>query len=734
MTVDGPGGGRVYAALTLMGVLTVLAQIVFLRRGIANFSGNELGIALGLFAWLLWVSLGGLLSRRLFPGLARPDLALYAALFLLVFLFPLTAILMDAVRPLLGVPVGQVVGLAFMAGSYLVILSPFCLVDGADFTFGAAAAGEEKAPLAFAAESAGAAVGGVFFFFVGVPHLQGYRLAWFLGLAITAAMAWIAGKHRPIRAISLLAAAAFLSLFVLDVDLKSLDDLRWGQFSVLAKRESPLGSMVWTEGSKGGQVLFYDGSPILSYPDLRSSEEAVHPGLLTHTDPKTVLLVSSRATGILGQVLAHPVARVDLVIMDRAVLEMEREFVPETAGSLADDRVRTLPGDARRHLRRTDDLTYDVVILDLPDPGTLQTSRLYTRGFFQEAARSLKPGGVLSFSVGEPANYVAPAQGKYLACLDGALAPFFPHRTWYPLSRYVVIAARDPIPPLTADLVDRVAGERLLDLRFLRSEYLDADLSADRMEAVERGLAAAAGTAPNTDLRPEAVRHRLRLWAGRTGYAGLLSLPERAGWRYAFLLGLAVLVLAAFAVGAAGGPGPGGAALLVMGGFSGIGAETVLLYLYQVSYGYLYSRIALLLSFYMAGMAFGAVLCPRADRPSRPAWLWSGFFLANAILLASGSAGRLPEPIGLVLFLLLVIVAGLLTGITFAAGSARLQTSGWRRVGGAAYGLDLAGAAAGVIICGLALPLMAGLFAPILYSLLLAASLGGGMALRERGR
>ena len=64
-TDTAPTHPRVYFALGLMGFITALAQITFLRRGIANFSGNELSLAIGLFAWLAWVGLGSLLSRLL---------------------------------------------------------------------------------------------------------------------------------------------------------------------------------------------------------------------------------------------------------------------------------------------------------------------------------------------------------------------------------------------------------------------------------------------------------------------------------------------------------------------------------------------------------------------------------------------------------------------------------------------------------------------------------------------
>ena len=167
--------------------------------------------------------------------------------------------------------------------------------------------------------------------------------------------------------------------------------------------------------------------------------------------------------------------------------------------------------------------------------------------------------------------------------------------------------------------------------------------------------------------------------------------------------------------------------LVALGGFSGIAAETVLMYLYQAGYGFLYSRIALLLAAFMAGMALGAMV-PVRDA-ARPAWLWTGYFLVVTAVVRIDQGTWLPEWAGLALFLLLMTGAGALTGLSFGTGSALLESSGWRHPGGAAYGMDLLGAALGTVVCGLILPLGIGLYAPIRYCLLLSVSIAAGLSI-----
>jgi spermidine synthase len=745
-----PERNRIFLALGLMGFLTALAQITFLRRGIANFSGNELSIAIGLFAWLAWVGLGGLLSRAIFPRLARPDRALYLALLFLAVLFPPTVAALDLVRPVMGIPVGQVVGFGFIGLSFMLLLAPFCLVDGSDFTFGSAAAGHGRAATAFAAESLGAAAGGLFFFFAGIRFFDSIELAWIMVVVVAVSVFFLAWRELLVR-------WASLSVLVLSLSLVAFtgvpsEDLtrgtRYAPYFPVLSTQSPLGHLTWAvpvdqqllEGEGEGEVtdgiltdqsvLFYDGSPLMTYPDLKVAEQAVHPALMIHPHPEKVLLITSHLTGVLEQVLKHEVDRVDTVVLDEAVVKMESLNIRSTVKALSDPRSTLAAGDARQYLRMVPDGSYDVILVNLPDPGTLLFNRFYSAQFFQDAARALADDGVFALSVGEPSNYIPPAMGRYLVSLEAALSPFFSHRDWYPLDRYVALCSKISMKRLTGFLADTVADERGLDLKFMRSGYLDADLSEGRLSAVEAAMEKASGQVrPNTDMTPSAVLYRLLLWQGRTGYAGILSIPERGGMWIAFVAGLVILILGSFALTLKGSGGARGLVLLSLGGFAGIAAETVLMYLYQAGYGFLYSRIALLLAAFMAGMALGAMARVRAT--ARPAWLWVGYFLAVTLVVWIDPGVWMPEWSGLALFLLLMTGAGALTGISFSVGSGLLESSGWRHPGGAAYGVDLLGAALGTVICGLILPLAIGLYAPVRYCLLLSVSIAAGLSIRK---
>ena len=247
------------------------------------------------------------------------------------------------------------------------------------------------------------------------------------------------------------------------------------------------------------------------------------------------------------------------------------------------------------------------------------------------------------------------------------------------------------------------------------------------MEAVKDARARAGTVRPNADLVPSAVGYRLTLWRGRTEDARLLSTAGNGLAWQAFVAVLVMVVFGAFGAATMGSGAIRGLLVLSLGGFSGIAAETVLMYLYQVGFGYLYSRMALLLAFFMVGMALGAMV--RIGNPARIPWLWTGYFLVVTVTVSADPGTRLPEWGGLILFLLLMTGAGALTGMSFGAGSALLEKAGVRHPGGAAYGVDILGAALGTVVCGLVLPLAVGLYAPIRYCLFLSVSIAAGLSI-----
>jgi spermidine synthase len=144
--------------------------------------------------------------------------------------------------------------------------------------------------------------------------------------------------------------------------------------------------------------LYLNGNLQFSSRDeYRYHEALVHPAIGRAANPANVLILGGGDGLAAREVLRHrDVRHVTLVDLDP---EMTRLFsrsamlIALNRGSLTDTRMTTINADAFRWLREAKG-TYDVIIVDFPDPVDFSVGKLYTDAFYREIARVLAPGGV----------------------------------------------------------------------------------------------------------------------------------------------------------------------------------------------------------------------------------------------------------------------------------------------------------------------------------------------------
>jgi spermidine synthase len=116
---------------------------------------------------------------------------------------------------------------------------------------------------------------------------------------------------------------------------------------------------------------------------------------------------------------------VDLCEIDAAVVDISRRHLQSVhRGSLDDPRLTLRIGDGFGYVRRTTD-TFDLIVLDLTDPGGPSTE-LYTPDFYRACADRLRPGGAMTLHIASPVAH----PGRIREGLD-ALRQAFPIVTPY---------------------------------------------------------------------------------------------------------------------------------------------------------------------------------------------------------------------------------------------------------------------------------------------------------------
>ena len=144
-----------------------------------------------------------------------------------------------------------------------------------------------------------------------------------------------------------------------------------------------------------GNVLTLDGLMMVTERDeFFYHELIVHIPMLTHKNPENILIVGGGDGGTVRELLKHKsVKHIDMVEIDKMVIDVSREFFPTVSCGLDDKRVSVLVQDAIEFIKDKENV-YDVVLIDSTDPIGPGVG-LFNEGFYNNVKRALKKGGIV---------------------------------------------------------------------------------------------------------------------------------------------------------------------------------------------------------------------------------------------------------------------------------------------------------------------------------------------------
>jgi spermidine synthase len=667
----------------LLGFLATAFQIYLLREFAVHFYGNELTFGFVLGAWMLWGGIGSLAAPKL--GLRPAWLPRLYAIAAVMFFAAL--VLLRFSHRFLGHLPAELTGLVPAVGFALVLALFVSFPLGIGFVLNAALF-KGDAPRVYLFESLGATAAGLAVYLVLIPRFSNWE-----GAAIVAAAAVLAVvlADRPVGNLPfLLPALALAGLFAF-MDYPSLR-AAWKPFDLAEAEDTPYGKLqVLRSGDQFS--LYSNGLAVFSYPNTESAEESVHFALLQREGLKNVLLVGGGVSGGCGQALKYPGVEVDYVEIDPAIIRLAERYLPPAGlEDLENPRVRIIYEDGRAFLERTPKV-YDAIILNLPEPATAQINRFYTLEFFREVRKKLAPAGVFSFTVPSAENYIGPDLQRFLETLDTTLRAVFPEVLAVPGENNIFLASAGPLTVNPARLA--AALERLgIRNQYVSPGMLPSRLNPLRVDYLLEKMSGEPGLL-NRDLVPVSYYFHSVLWAAQfrgveSGvlrfFAGIPSL-----WILDVPLALAALGLLFGMLRKRRLP----ARFLIpvgMSGFTSILVEMAVLIVFQARFGYVYGKISLLLSAFMAGLFLGSLAGLARKRPGGGdlAAVQAGF--VALLLLTRDMASRGPE---IVPFIVLAAFGGLGGYLFVAANRLYLRESPHPGMG---YGIDLIGSFLGVIL------------------------------------
>jgi spermidine synthase len=237
-----------------------------------------------------------------------------------------------------------------------------------------------------------------------VPHLGIVRTGLLFGLMNAAVALWALRvfRHelRRVAAHALACVATFVLLFTgfaFAGKITTFAEDRLYQDPVVFAATSPYQRIVVTHGPHVGYRLFLNGNLQFAERDeYRYHEALVHPAMAAHGAARKVAILGGGDGMAAREVLRYPgVQGITLVDLDANMTRLfstHEQLVRLNGGSLRNPRLKVINTDAFRWLEDTNE-TFDVIIVDFPDPTNFSLGKLYTTSFYALMEKHLAASG-----------------------------------------------------------------------------------------------------------------------------------------------------------------------------------------------------------------------------------------------------------------------------------------------------------------------------------------------------
>ena len=144
-----------------------------------------------------------------------------------------------------------------------------------------------------------------------------------------------------------------------------------------------------------GTMLVLDGMVMTTDKDEFVYHEMItHVALNTHPAPKKVMVIGGGDGGAIREIVKHPsVEKATLVEIDRRVVELSKEYLPQIASALEDPKVEVLYEDGIKHIKERKNY-YDIILVDSTEPVGPAVG-LFSEDFYQAVSDALKEDGIM---------------------------------------------------------------------------------------------------------------------------------------------------------------------------------------------------------------------------------------------------------------------------------------------------------------------------------------------------
>jgi spermidine synthase len=261
--------------------------------------------------------------------------------------------------------------------------------------------------------------------------------------------------------------AALLAGFASAHRITTLAEDKFYQDRVVFAASSPYQRIVVTHGRAGHRLFLNGNLQFAERDEYRYHEALVHPVMSGHGAARKVAILGGGDGMVVREVLRHPqVESVTLVELDPNMTRLfstHEQLSRLNGGALSSAKLRIVNADAFQWLQDTNE-TFDVMIVDFPDPTNFSIGKLYTNSFYALLDQRLAASGYAVIQTTSPliARHSYWTVVQTLESVGLRTAPYHAHVPSFGEWGFV-IAGRRPY---------RMPEEMPTDLRFLGADNL----------------------------------------------------------------------------------------------------------------------------------------------------------------------------------------------------------------------------------------------------------------------
>lgn len=675
----------VYTLIISTGVSSVVTQLAVIREFLARFSGNEYVISIVFFNWLILGGLGALLCKQVKKFSQKPSGHLLGMMSYL----------------LCGIPVLQVFGIRCLEDPFFIygssvgfyqiclfsffILAPYAVLLGFVLPYSLFVMRKTNDRLSathvYIADNIGDIAGGALFSFLLIFIFTPLKSLCIAGIILFIATSYYFRVNKRGRF-----QTAIISLIVLSIIL-------FGAFFEHISLKPKEGDIVFYEESRFGRVtvhhnqgqytLITDGVPRYSNHNVKLAEEIVHYPLSQQKCVDAVLVISGQG-GIMGEIEKYGPSHIWYLEIDKAISEAIFDFgiMNRTDG------LEVIHEDAGRWLLKTN-LKFDAIIMNISEPDTFQTNRFFTQEFFHTVKAHLLEDGVFSFYIQGFDNYLTEPGRQKISSIYNTLSLSF---------KDILILPGDPLFFIAKDKGIKKDIPGALEKKGIETDYLASCFYGNV-----------------TDLRMDYIKDLLdtQIPLNRAASPHLMKIMFDEWFRkfqispygfYGVLLIFVSVYLARLKVGEY---------ILFTSGVVSMGSEIIIIFTFQMLYGYIYFQIGIIVTTFLAGLLPGAWVGEKYLSKGKRTNLfrsefWIIFLLVAFVLMLKISGQNLP--VGF--FLVSGFLVSFLCGFQFPLASV-LDSKDSASLAGA-FSADIVGASFGILITSLLLIPFVGIYGAVI--------------------